>query len=82
MANDNIYIYEHSTGEYIVRELTDEEQSIRDAEVEANLKKQKTAEKAKIDEYNLKVAAYQKLGLTDEEIAALVPALPESIDRA
>lgn len=33
MANDSVTIYDHATGETIVREMTDAEQAIRDAEV-------------------------------------------------
>lgn len=37
MTNGNIFIYDHATGEEITREMTDEEQAERDAEVAANL---------------------------------------------
>jgi hypothetical protein len=37
MTNENIYIYDYATGEEITREMTDEEQAERDAEVAANL---------------------------------------------
>lgn len=39
MTNDNVYIYDHSTGEEIVREMTDEEQAKRNAEIAANAAK-------------------------------------------
>jgi hypothetical protein len=42
MTNENIYIYDHSTGEEITREMTDEEQAERNAEVAANLAKKQT----------------------------------------
>ena len=33
MANDNVFNYDHATGETVVREMTDAEQEIRNAEV-------------------------------------------------
>jgi hypothetical protein len=71
--NDQIGTYNHEIGENIVRELTDDEQKILNAErkkaIEA--KKQAVIEEEKLRE--IKVSAYQKLGLSDEEIEALLP---------
>lgn len=73
MANDNVYIYDHKTGEEIVREMTDEEQAQRDAEVEAATKAKAKA-KANAELLRLaKISAYEKLGLTESEIEALLP---------
>jgi len=48
MTNENIYVYDHTTGEGIVREMTDEEQAERDAEVAAAVAK-KQAEAIEAD---------------------------------
>lgn len=63
MTNDSIQIYDHATGETIIRELTDEEQAIRDKEVAAFLAneaaliaKAKAAEQAKADAMNKLIA--------------------------
>jgi hypothetical protein len=48
MANDSVTIYDHATGETVVREMTDAEQAIRDAEVaESNAAKAVKAAEAK-----------------------------------
>lgn len=74
-----IGIYDHTTGENIVREMTNEEQAQRNAEIEA----WKTAkENAKLQAEQLrqtKIAAYEKLGLTEAEIEALLPTPKPSI---
>lgn len=73
MANDTIYIDNVSTGEVIIKELTDAEQKKLDAERLA-AKKATEAEKAAAENNRqLKIAAYKKLGLTDAEIEALLP---------
>jgi hypothetical protein len=68
-----IGIYDHTTGENIVREMTTDEQTQRDAEIEAW---QTAKENAKLQAEQLretKIAAYEKLGLTEAEIEALLP---------
>lgn len=73
MANETIQIYDHLTGETIIREMTDEEQAKRDAEIAAYLaeKAAKEAEAAQLRA--TKISAYQKMGLTEVEIEALLP---------
>ena len=72
MANDKIYVYNHSTGEEIVREMTDEEQAERDAEVAAALEA-KVQRQAEVEaKAATKQAALEKLGLTEEEVKALL----------
>lgn len=69
-----IGIYDHTSGENVVREMTPEEQAQRDAEIQAWLT---AKENAKLEAEQLretKIAAYQKLGLTEAEIEALLPA--------
>lgn len=68
-----IGIYDHSTGENVVRDMTADEQAQRDAEIQAWLI---AKENAKLEAEQLratKISAYEKLGLTPEEIEALLP---------
>ena len=70
---NTITIYDHSTGEQIERKMTAAEQKASDAESAAYAVK-KAALEAEIQSVrNLKIAAFQKLGLSAEEIEALVP---------
>jgi hypothetical protein len=39
MSNENIYIYDHATREEITREMTNEEQAERDAEIAVGVAK-------------------------------------------
>jgi hypothetical protein len=39
MTNENIYIYDHATGEEVTREMTNEEQAERDAEIAVGVAK-------------------------------------------
>jgi hypothetical protein len=71
---DLIGVYNHDTGEEIVREMTSAEKTQRDFEITAFLAQE---EKLKVEAkmlYEVKISAYKKLGLTDAEIEALVPA--------
>lgn len=73
MTNDKIYNHNVATDEITVFELSDQEQALRDAQVN---KATQDAEKAKADAETLrqtKIAAYQKLGLSEAEIEALLP---------
>ena len=68
-----IGIYNHITGENIVREMTNQEQAQRDAEI---IEWQTAKEIAKLEAEQLrqtKISAYEKLGLTQAEIEALLP---------
>ena len=69
-----IGIYDHSTGEEIVREMTAEEKANRDAEVAVFIAQQEQLKTEAKTLYETKVSAYQKLGLTEAEIKALLPA--------
>jgi hypothetical protein len=73
MANDTIQIYDNITGETIIREMTDEEQAQRNAEVAAYLAEKQAKEQAEAEARAIKISAYQKLGLTEAEIEALLP---------
>lgn len=69
MANDNIYFYDHATGQEIVREMTDEEQAEREAEIVASaIRKQaeaqalaETAAKKLIAESKLRIGADKQI---------------------
>lgn len=77
MRNDLIYTYNHNSGTEIVREMTDAEQLQRNKEVDSALaKKEKANEEAELLRQT-KINAYKKLGLTDQEIEALLP-IPKS----
>ena len=73
MTNGTIQIYDHLTGETIIREMTDAEQAQRDAEVAAYLAEKDAKKTAAESAWRVKVSAYEKLGLTAEEIEALAP---------
>lgn len=70
---DKVSIYDHATGEQIERAMTAAEQKQRDAEVAAFLKAQADAEAEAESLRNLKIAAYEKMGLSAVEIEALLP---------
>ena len=77
MTKDKIYYYDHSTGEEVIREMTDEEQTQRDAQVAAWLAQEAQAKADAEALRQTKIAAYEKLGLTEAEIEALLPAPTE-----
>ena len=73
MTNDKIYTHNVASDEITVVELSDQEQVLRNAKVSKSLE---DAEKAKANAETLrqtKIAAYQKLGLSEAEIEALLP---------
>jgi spore cortex formation protein SpoVR/YcgB (stage V sporulation) len=59
MTNETIGIYDHATGQNEVREMTDAEQAIRDAEVAESVaaKAAKAAEAQAIEEAKIEAAA-------------------------
>ena len=61
------------TGEQIVRDATPEEVAAREAEV-AEFTSDKLAKKVEVEQLRAtKISAYEKLGLTPDEIEALLP---------
>ncbi len=71
MTNDKLFIYDHNTGEQIERQMTDEEQAERDAQVAAFLAQEaqtKADAEAKRAAAEAKLAA---LGLTADDLKAL-----------
>ena len=73
MTTETKYIHDVATNEVIIEPLTQEEIKTRAAEYAAEVAELQ-AKKAKQEELRvLKISAYKKLGLTDEEIEALVP---------
>ncbi len=74
MPNNNIFIYDHLTGTEITREMTDEEQAAFDETTKTNLAiAEEEKQKQELLKEN-KISAYTKLGLTQAEIEALMPA--------
>lgn len=73
MSNDKIGIYDHLTGEVIVREMTNEEQAERNADIAAYVAEKEAKKTAAESAWRIKVVAYEKLGLTADEIEALAP---------
>ena len=73
MANDLIVFLDASTGQEIIREMTNEEQEKRNAEIAAWKAEKQAKQKAQESAWRTKVSAYEKLGLTPDEIEALAP---------
>jgi len=68
---NQIGIYDHSTGENIVRNMTKQEQAERDAEIAINLEAE-TALQTEIAAKELaKSALFNRLGITAEEASSL-----------
>jgi hypothetical protein len=73
MPNLTIQIHDVATGEIINREMTDEEQQQFQAERAINSEAKRFREEQAAQLRATKISAYQKLGLTAEEIEALLP---------
>jgi hypothetical protein len=74
MPNKNIFIYNHLTGTEITREMTNEEQAAFDETTKNNLAIAKEEKQKQELLKENKISAYTKLGLTQAEIEALIPA--------
>jgi hypothetical protein len=82
MTNDSIQIYNHETGETVVREMTDGEQAVRNAEVaeaiaakQAKLAEAESVAKAKANAINKLIALGidpKALGLSAEQSTPIV----------
>lgn len=70
---NQIGIYDHTTGENIVRDMTPEEVAEREAQVALNAARKAQEEQEAAEARAIKVSAYQKLGLSEAEIEALLP---------
>lgn len=68
-----VSIYDHTTGEQIEREMTEAELEQRDIEAAELAKLQAEAAAEAEALRNLKIAAYEKMGLSPEEIEAILP---------
>lgn len=68
-----IGIYNAETNEQIVRDATPDEVAAREAEIAEYLERTEAQELAAAQLRATKISAYQKLGLTEEEIEVLVP---------
>lgn len=69
---DKISIYDHITGETIVREMTDEEQAQRDSEVAAYLARKEAEAQEEIAKAAQRQALLDKLGITEDEAKLLL----------
>ena len=77
---DKIGIYDNTTGEQIIREMTIEEQAERDSQVASWLAEKTAKEQQEAESRANKISAYQKLGLSEAEIEALLPT-PQPLNR-
>lgn len=75
MTNDTKMIHNAITDEITIIELTDAEQAQRDAEGLASQTASNEAKQIAITLRQIKISAYEKLGLTTAEIEALLPSL-------
>ena len=73
MSNAKKYIYDGWNNEHLVIELTDEEQAAKDAADALAEQEALAEEEAKRVARETKIAAYQKLGLSEAEIEAILP---------
>lgn len=73
MPTETKYIHDVATGEIIIEPLTKEEIAERKAEYAQELADLEAKKVKEAELRTLKISAYKKLGLTDEEIEALVP---------
>ena len=71
MANDSIVLINVATGQEIIREMTDQEQAQRKAEIAAWKAEKQARQDIQESAWRTKVSAYEKLGLTPDEIEAL-----------
>ena len=69
---ESIGIYDHLLGEQIVREMTPEEQDERDAQIAAALEAKAQRQAEAEAKAATKQATLEKLGLTEEEVKALL----------
>jgi|688.fasta_scaffold2686346_1 hypothetical protein len=72
MTNNQIGIYDHATGENIIREMTPEEQAERDAEVATELAIQAQAQAEAEAKAQAKAELLERLGITADEAKLLL----------
>ena len=72
MSKDTLMIHNVETDEIIIRELTDEEQAVRDAEVAAVLAEKQAQIEAAETKAVARQALLDKLGITEEEAKLLL----------
>lgn len=72
MANDKIQIIDVATEEVIIREMTDEEQAQRNAEIAAWEMEQQAKAQAEAEAAAKRQALLAKLGITEEEAQLLL----------
>jgi hypothetical protein len=79
MSNDKMFIYDHQTNKQLVRDMTNAEQAERNSTVTAYLQQQAQIKTEAEALRQTKISAYEKLGLTQAEIEALLPTPVEVI---
>lgn len=67
-----IGIFNGLTGEEIVRDMTNEEQAARDAEIAAHLADKELKAKIKAEQEEAKAALLERLGITEAEAKLLL----------
>ena len=72
MSEKLIYIYNHQTGQEIVREMTEQEQAERDAQVATYLAEQEAKAQAEAEAQANRQALLERLGITEEEARLLL----------
>jgi hypothetical protein len=72
MPNDLIYIYDHKTGQEIIREMTNEEQAQRNADVAAYEADQQAKTAEAESKAAKKAALLDRLGITEDEAKLLL----------
>jgi hypothetical protein len=72
MTNNQIGIYDHATGENIIREMTPEEQAERDAEIATELAIQSALKAEATAQATAKAALLDRLGITADEAKLLL----------
>jgi len=72
MPNDLIYIYDHKTGQEIIREMTNEEQAQRNADVAAYEADQQAKTAEAESKAAQKAALLDRLGITEDEAKLLL----------
>ncbi len=73
MSNNLIYLHNVETDEIRIEEMTEEQQASRDAQVIINNAEKKSRQDVVEAAWKIKIQAYEKLGLTSEEIEAIAP---------
>jgi hypothetical protein len=72
MSENLIYVYDHLTGKEIVREMTDQEQTERNAQIAAYVAEQEAKTEAEVQAQAKRQALLERLGITADEARLLL----------